>query len=391
MFNFDYQSGTKVIFGRGVVDRLGEEAAEIGRKALFVYGRESVKKSGLYDKICSQLKSAGIDWIEHGGVSANPMLSHVQAGVDKARDAGVDFILGAGGGSVIDESKGIAAGAANDADLWDLYSKKAIPSAALPVIAVQTLPATSSETNQAAVATNEATKEKFGLRHPLLVPAKAFLDPELTFTIPLKYTAYACFDMMSHMLEGYFTSTADFAPVHAGFTEGLAKAVKESLERVLENPEDYDARASIMWAGSLAWNGIANAGLEGAKIPCHMFEHPLSGLYNVAHGAGLAVVMPAWLEFKKHEITAKIISFGEKILETKGLADAADEIEAANLVIAEFRSWLKRIGCPGNMTELGVGNPDISKLVKHTRILSGQWNITGYSDEDMAAVYRLCI
>ncbi|MDC7228301.1 MAG: iron-containing alcohol dehydrogenase [Spirochaetales bacterium] len=391
MLNFDYQSGTKVIFGKGVIDRLGEEALELGRRALLVYGRESIKKSGLYDRICRQLQSAGIEWVEHGGVSANPMISHVQAGVDKARESSVDFIIGAGGGSVIDESKGIAAGAANDVPLWDLYSKKAVPAAALPVLAVQTLPATSSETNQVGVATNEETKEKFGLRHPLLVPAKAFMDPELTFTIPLKYTAYAGFDMMSHMLEGYFTSTADFAPVHDGFAEGLVKAVKLSLERVLQNPEDYDARASIMWAGTLAWNGIANAGLEGAKIPCHMFEHPLSGLYNVAHGAGLAVVMPAWLEFKKNDVAARIISFGEKILDMKNLSDAADDTAAAGLVIAEFRSWLKSIGCPGTLGELGIENPDMNELVKHAEILSGQWNIDGYSKKDMAEVYRLCL
>lgn len=391
MVNFEYQSATKVIFGRGVLDRLGEESAILGNKALFVYGRESIKKSGLYDNILGQLLSAGIEVVEHGGVSANPVLSHVQSGVDKARESGADFIIGAGGGSVIDESKGIAAGAANDVPLWDLYSKKAAPTAALPVVAIQTLPATSSETNQAAVATNDETQEKFGLRHALLVPAVAFLDPELTFTIPLQYTAYACFDMMSHMLEGYFTSTADFAPVHDGFAEGLVKAVKLSLERVLKNPEDYDARASIMWAGSLAWNGLANAGLEGAKIPSHMFEHPLSGLYNVAHGAGLGVVMPAWLEYKKSELAPRIISFGKNILGMTELSEAVNDIKAADKVIAEFRAWLSSVGCPGNFEELGIENPDIDELVKHTRILSGMWGITGYSDEDMAAVYRLCL
>ena len=391
MLNFDYQSGTKVIFGRGVIDRIGEESAEFGKKVLLVYGKESIKKSGLYDKILSRLKSAGIEVVEHGGVSANPVLSHVRAGADLARKSGVDFIVGAGGGSVIDASKGIAAGAANNAELWDLYSKKAEVKAALPVVAVQTLPATSSETNAAAVATNEATGEKFGLRSPLIVPAKAFLDPELTFSIPKEYTAYACFDMMSHMLESYFTSTADFAPVHDGFNEGLIRAVKLSLERVLIDPADYDARASIMWAGALAWNGLSNAGLEGARIPNHMFEHPLSGLYNVAHGAGLAVVMPAWLEFKKYELTEKIISFGERILGINGLDDISDRQKAADTVIAGFRKWLKEIGCPANLAELGVDDPNIDELVRHAQILCGQWNISGYTDDDLEAVYRLCM
>ena len=265
MTNFDFYSPTKVMFGRGVVNRLAEETSGYGKKALLVYGRESIKKSGLYEQILNQLKTAGIEVVEHGGVSANPELSHALEGVKKARLQSVDFIIGAGGGSVIDESKGIAAGAANDEPLWDLYSKKAEVKSALPVIAIQTLPATSSETNLAAVLTNTDTNEKFGLRSPHIAPAKAFLDPELTFSIPLKYTAYACFDIMSHLLEGYFTTTAEFSPVHDGFVEGLARAVKISLERVLKNPHDFDARSSIMWAGSLAWNGIANAGLDGLK------------------------------------------------------------------------------------------------------------------------------
>ena len=384
MQNFEFYSPTKVIFGKGVVDRLGEEAAEFGKKALFVYGRDSIKKSGLYERILEQLKSAGIEVFEHGGVSANPMLDHALEGVRKAKNESVDFIIGAGGGSVIDECKGIAAGTVSDAELWDLYTRVSPVTGALPVVAVQTLPATSSETNQAAVLTNEQTNEKFAIRSPYIVPKKAFLDPELTFSIPLKYTAYACFDIISHLLEGYFTSTADFAPVHFGFVEGLAGAVKSSLERVLKNPQDFDARASIMWAGALAWNGIANAGLDGAKIPNHMFEHPLSGIYNVPHGAGLAVVMPAWLEFKKDEIADRIISFGERILGLKNVDDA-------DFVIYEFKTWIKSIGCPVTMGELGIEKPDMNKLIKQVKSLAVTWNIPGYSDEDIKSVYRICM
>ena len=251
------------------------------------------------------------------------------------------------------------------------------------MIAIQTLPATSSETNQVSVVTNTDTNEKYGLRSPLIVPAKAFLDPELTFSIPAQYTAYACFDIMSHLLEGYFTTTSEFAPVHDGFVEGLAKAVKMSLERVLENPEDYDARASIMWAGALAWNGIANAGLDGARIPSHMLEHPLSAVYKVAHGAGLAVVMPAWLEYKKDDISSRIISFGKNVL---GLNHTDD----ADQVIKEFRKWLKTIGCPGSLAELGIENPDIPELVNQAKKLSVFWNLENYTAEDIEAVYRLC-
>ncbi|MDY7027559.1 MAG: iron-containing alcohol dehydrogenase, partial [Spirochaetota bacterium] len=243
MTNFEFYSPTKVIFGKDVVSRLGQEAKEFGGKALLLYGRESIKKNGLYDLIVKQCAEAGIELTEHSGVSPNPVLSHASEGVRIAREADVDFIIAAGGGSVIDESKVISAGTANDAPLWDLVSRKAPVEKALPIVAIQTLPATSSETNQVGVLTNKETNEKFSIKSPLLVPAKAFLDPQLTFTIPKKYSAYACFDIMSHMLEGYFTTTADFAPAHEGFVEGLSGAVKISLDRILKDPEDYEARA----------------------------------------------------------------------------------------------------------------------------------------------------
>ena len=391
MNNFEFYSPTKVIFGKGVVSRLGAEAAEIGKKALLVYGLESIKKSGLYDQVLKQCADAGIGLIEHSGVSPNPVVHHAEEGVRKAREGRVDFILAVGGGSVIDEAKAIAAGAANDAAIWDLAMKKASIDTALPVVAVQTLPATSSETNQVGVLTNEKTNEKVGIRSPLIVPVKSFLDPELTFTIPKKYTAYACFDIMSHMLEGYFTMTAEFAPVHEGFVEGLVSAVMASLERIMKNPADFDARAAVMWAGALAWNGIANAGLEGAMIPNHMLEHPLSAVYDVSHGAGLAVVFPAWLEYKKGEITGRILRFGEKILGMKDLTGDNDSLEAADKVIERFRTWIASVGCPLTMRELGIENPDIDELVKQAGTLCRLWGIPDYTAEDLEAIYRSCV
>ena len=386
MNNFVFQSGTKIIFGRGVVGQIGDEAAELGKKALLIYGRESIKKSGLYKLICDKLEAAGISITEHSGVSANPVLTHTEEGVKKAKDFGADMIIAAGGGSVIDEGKVIAAGARFSGDLWDLISGKSPVEDALPVIAVQTLPATSSETNEVGVITNEATNEKFGLRSPRMVPAKAFLDPELTFTIPLKYTAYACFDIMSHMLEGYLTTTAEFAPVNDGFAEGLCTAVKAGLERILKNPEDYDARAAVMWAGALAWNGLTNAGLEGALIPNHMLAHPLGAVYNAPHGAALASIFPAWMSYRKEENRARILRFGEKILGMKDLDTAAPD--AADRVIEEFSKWIKSIGCPLTMKEMGIENPDIDELVKQARTLCGMWGIPGYTDKDLEAIYR---
>ena len=390
MTNFEYYSPTKVIFGKGVISGIGNEAVPYGKKALLLYGKQSLKTSGLYDLIMDKLTEAGIQVVELGGVEPNPVLPHALKGIELAKKESVDFIIAAGGGSVIDEAKGIAAGMYGEADLWDYYSGVETVKKALPIIAVQTQPATSSETNSIGVLTNPERGEKFGLSSSHLVPVVAFLDPEVTFTIPLKYTSYACFDIMCHMLEGYFTTTAAYSPIQDGFVEGLTKGVKESLIRVLKTPDDYEARAAIMWAGALAWNGLANSGLEGAATPNHMLEHPMSGLYNVAHGAGLAVAMPAWLKFKKKEISDRILRFGEKILEMEGLYDG-DKDSACDKVIARFEEFIRSIGCPLNFTELGIKDPDFEELTRHVQILSKLWDIPGYSDEDIKAIFSLCI
>ena len=390
MKNFEFYSPTKIIFGRGVVSGIGEECLKVGRKALFLYGKDSIKKNGLYKTICESLSLAGVEWVELSGVQPNPILTHAEAGGKIARNEKVDFILAVGGGSVIDEAKAIADASCTDIPLWDFYEKKAQVERAIPIVAVQTLPATSSETNQAGVLTNENTNEKFGLRSPLFVPVKAFLDPELTFSIPPKYTAYACFDIMCHMMEGYFTMTESFVPVHEGFVEGLVKAVMKSLERILIDPTDYDARASVMWAGALAWNGMANAGLEGAAIPCHMIEHPLSAVYDISHGAGLSIIYPAWLKHQKEVITDRILKFGEKILEMKDL-NRHSSLEACDLVIHQFEEWISSVGCPHSLSQIGVINPDIDELVTQTLKLGQYWGITDYSSDDIESILQNCL
>ena len=390
MNDFMFYSPAKVLFGKGVIADIGKESRPYGRKALLLYGKESLKTSGLYDLIIENLKNEGIEVVEHPGVQPNPVLPHALEGAEIARREGVDFIVAAGGGSVIDEAKGIASGVYAEGDLWDYYSGKKTVRKSLPIIAVQTQPATSSETNMVGVLTNPERGEKFGLRSPLNVPKVAFLDPETTFSIPLKYTSYACFDILSHLLEGYFTTTAEFSPVQDGIVEGLATAVIDSLDRVLKDPSDYDARGSIMWAGALAWNGLANAGLKGAAIPNHMFEHPLSALYDVAHGAGLAVLMPAWMKFRKEKIAERIIKFGLKILRMEEL-DTTDREGACDLVIGRFEEYISSIGCPLTLRDAGIESPDMDELVKQVNTLSKLWGIEGYSDSDIREVYSLCL
>ena len=391
MQNFEFYSPTKVIFGNDILKDIGTTAKQFGKRAVLVYGKNSIKNSGLYDQIIQLLKEESISIIEHPGVKPNPELSHAEQGVKKALEYKAEMIIAVGGGSVIDESKAIAAGACYNGFLWDFYSTKATVKNALPLIAVQTIPATSSETNQVSVLTNTKTNEKFGLRSPHIAPKVAFLDPSLTFTIPLEYTAFASFDIMSHLLEGYFTSTDSFAPVQDGFVEGLVKAVMLAFENVQKNPKDWNARASLMWAGALAWNGLGNAGVEGASTPNHMLEHPLSAVYDIAHGAGLAVIFPVWLKYKKESLAPRIILFGQKILEMDNEIKGLPENLACDRIIEKFSTWIGNTGCPLSLKDAGIENPDIPLLVKQARTLCGLWGISGYTDKDLEAVYRLAL
>ena len=390
MNNFTLNIPTRIEFGKGVLTSIGTAAAQYGKTALLVYGGGSIKKNGVYDTVRKSLGEAGIRVIEHPGVKPNPVLAHAEEGAALARKEGADCIVAAGGGSVIDESKAIAVGVRNEGPLWDYYAGKKTPADALPLLAVQTMPATSSEMNMISVLTKEETKEKWSCRSELLYPKVSYLDPTTTLSIPLTQTAYACTDILSHVLEGYFTSTDPFAPVQDGYVEGIAKAVIRSMDRLLENPEDYEARAAVMWAGALAWNGICNAGVEGAGIPNHMLEHPLSAVYDMPHGAGLSIIIPAWLKFKSRQIAPRLLMFGGEILGSEGLDDARPLEEKLTQVIGEFESWLGKIGTPTRLTEAGISDPDFGELIKQARALCGLWGVEGYSDEDIEAVYRLC-
>jgi alcohol dehydrogenase YqhD (iron-dependent ADH family) len=391
MQNFEFHAPTRVIFGNDILKDIGIAAKEFGTKALLVYGQKSIMESGVYDEVKNLLIKAGISVTDYSGVKPNPDLPHASKGAATAIESGAEMIIAVGGGSVIDESKAIAAGACYAGNLWDFYDQTESIKKALPILAVQTLPATSSETNQVSVLTNPKNNEKFGARSPFIIPKIAFLDPSLTFTIPLKYTAYASFDIMSHLMEGYFTSMDNYTPVQDGFVEGLVKAVMISFNLVQKNPKDWDARASLMWAGALAWNGLCTAGVKGASIPNHMLEHPLSSVYDIAHGAGLSAIFPSWLRYKKDTIAHRIIRFGENILEIGSEIKGLTESQACDKIIDKFSTWIRNAGCPLSLNEAGIENPDIPELVKHARTLCGLWGLDGYTNEDLENIYKMAI
>ncbi len=386
MENFTYQNPTKILFGTGFLPSVGDETGKYGKKALLVYGRNSIKKLGLYDRIVEALQDAGIEIVEHPGVQPNPTLSHARQGVELCRRAGVDVIVAAGGGSVIDEAKSIAAGVkAPHADVWDFFMQKETINEALPLITVLTMPATGTEMNGSMVITNEENQVKSGIVAHALHPKVSFLDPSVTTSIPASTTAHGCSDMIAHLAEGYFNSQETFAPVPDGYIEGIIRGIMKSTEKVMRDPEDYDGRANLMWGATLAWNGIGQRGFKGFCVPCHMMEHPISGVYDIAHGAGLSIVIPAWLKYKKETIRERIISFGRNVMNIDVDSSPAPE----DTVIKELENWYRKIGTPVTFQESGIKEPDLDELARQADFLSSYMGISEYSEEDIKNIYKL--
>ncbi len=383
MNNFIFQNPTKIIFGKNILNKVGEEVMKHGKNVMLVYGKNSIKENGVYDAVIASLKQVNITVIEFSGVKGNPILSHTRQGVIKAKENNIDVILAVGGGSVIDESKAIAAAAVSENDIWDFYLGKAVMKNALPIVCVLTLPATGSEMNSGSVLTNDETQEKFSMGGMYTYPKASFLDPEITYTLSLKQTAYACSDIMSHLMEAYFTTTSKFLPIQSGYAEGIIKGVMTSMLALMKDPNNYEARASLMWGATLGLNGIGAAGVPGAYFPSHALEHPISGVYDIAHGAGLSITTPAWLKFKKDEIKDRILMFGNNIL---GLDTLSTDV-----VIEKLEEFYKSIATPIRFADAGIDSPDIDLLAFHANKMFRAWGNTNYSLEDLKTIYKSAI
>jgi alcohol dehydrogenase YqhD (iron-dependent ADH family) len=383
MNNFSYYNPTRIHFGRGVIDQLGSElSARDIRIVLLVYGGGSIKQNGVYDSVLAQLTQASVEVVEHPGVQGNPRLSHVRDGVVLAKDHQVDLVLGVGGGSVIDSSKAIALGAASDCDVWDFFAKREIPKQTLPVMAVLTLPATGSEMNGICVVSNEETDEKVAVTAPGLInPVVSFLDPQTTVTLSMAQTAYACADVLSHVMEGYLTTSADQLPVQDRQMEGVMLAVMDAMRVLQQDPANYDARADFMWSATLAWSGICHAGMPDWGMPNHALEMPLSAVYDIAHGAGLSIVIPAWIRVVGEQHKHRVLQFGRTVL---GI-DAERVEEVADALVGYYRS----VGTPVSCQDAGI-ELDIDRL---TELAFGSFykrGMTNYTHEVIRAVYEQC-
>lgn len=361
MNNFTFYSPTEFVFGRETESRTAELVKKYGgSKVLIVYGGGSVIRSGLLARVESVLSDAGIAYVELGGIQPNPTDPKVYEGIELGRREGIDFILPVGGGSVIDTAKAIAVGIPYEGDFWDFFIGKAVPEKAVRIGVVLTIPAAGSEGSGNSVITKLDGLKKLSLRTPeVLRPAFAVMNPELTYTLPAWQTACGITDMMAHIMERYFTNTED-TEVTDRICEGTLKAIIYEAMRVTIEPCNYGARANLMWAGMIAHNGTCGVGCE-EDWSSHFLEHEISAVYNVSHGAGLAVIFPAWLTYMAEHHAGKVAQYAARVWDVPKSTDCkAMALEG----IRRFKSFLHSIGMPVTFRELGIEHPDIDLLVK---------------------------
>jgi alcohol dehydrogenase YqhD (iron-dependent ADH family) len=380
MNDFVYYAPTHFVFGRGVTDQTGEKLSELGhKKALVVYGQGSVVRTGTLKRVLDSLDAAGIEHAELAGARPNPEVTLVRQGISQAREKNVDVILAVGGGSVIDTAKAISLGVAYEGDVWDIFMKKVSPVAeGKPAVAdVLTLPAAGSEGSDSCVISNDELSLKRGVSTPLNRPELSIMDPELTFTLPAYQTAAGVTDMCAHIMERYFSAAGD-VPVTDQVACGLIRSLIETAPVAIANPNDYDARASIMWAGTLAHNDIAGLGRNAVPTKraggweSHALEHELSAHDpKITHGAGLAVIFPAWMRYVWRENPQRFLSFGrdvfdiEPVDEEDGVDVTPDEAvaDAVEATIDELQAFFVSLGMPRTLGELGVTAEDIPELL----------------------------
>lgn len=388
MNNFNFYSPTYFVFGKGRENESGKLVKQFkGSKVLIHYGSGSVVKSGLLDRVKNSLKEVGVYFTELGGVVPNPRSGLVYQGIDICKKENIDFILAVGGGSAIDSAKAIAIGALYDGDFWDFYSGKRIERA-LPVATILTLTAAGSEGSTGSVITHENGMLKRSANSDLIRPVFSILNPELTCTLPPYQTAAGAADMIAHVMERYFTNTKE-VEITDRVGEAIIKTIIKETPKALKNPNDYEARANLMWAGMLAHNDICGVGRE-QDWATHMLEHELSGLYDVTHGAGLAVMFPAWMKYVMHHDVARFAQFAVRIWDCE--MDFQHPENTALQGIARYELFMKSIGMPVRFTELGARAEDIPVLVKTLGL--GKRTLGSFvklTEEDVRKIYELAV
>ncbi len=390
MLNFEYYTPTRVVFGKNTEDQVGRLVKEQNcKKVLVHYGSQSAVKSGLLDRIYASLKEASIEYVSLGGVVPNPRISKAREGIELCRKEGVDFILAVGGGSVIDSAKAIGYGVACGGDVWDFYSKKRIPTDCLPIGCVLTIAAAGSEMSNSSVLTNEEGWLKRGCNNDLCRCRFAVMNPELTYTLPKYQTASGCVDILMHTMERYFNNNQSM-DLTDHLCEALMRTVMMNGRILMQSPENYDARAEIMWAGSLSHNGLMGCGTDGGDWSCHQLEHELGGMFDVAHGAGLAAVWGSWARYVMDANVERFAQFACNVFE---IPCGSDLKEAALKGIEAMEQFYRYMEMPTSVSDLGITLTDeqIETLsykcsFENTRTIGV---VKKLNMEDMANIYRM--
>ena len=386
MEDFVFTYVTQVIFGKDGISKLAKKIKEKSpdaKKVMIVYGSDRIKTSGLFDKIVNNLNSAGIDYVELGGVKPNPRLSKVYEGINICKNQPIDFIIAIGGGSVIDTAKAVGCGAKYDGDVWDFFNGKA-PTDTIKVCSILTIPAAGSETSLSCVVTNENGWLKKSINNDAIRPVFAILDPELTYSLPKYQIGAGVFDMLSHVMERYFTNTK-----HVDLTDRMCEAVMKTIinygPKTYADPNNYQYRSEIMWAGSIAHNGLLNTGRE-QDWASHRIGMELSGIYDTTHGASLAIITPHWMKYVYKENVQRFAQFANRVLDVPYMP--GEEEKMAALGIHRFELFLKEIGLPSSLQELGVTEEDIAVM---THKCHSAGNLKKLDENDIWNIYHLAV
>jgi len=386
MQNFEYCNKTKIIFGKDTENQVGSETAKYAKRILLHHSGNSAVKSGLIDKVKTSLKNAGVECVELTGVLPNPRLSLVKEGVNIVKKEKLEFILAVGGGSAIDSAKAIAVGAVNDGELWDFFERKKSTDKALPVGTVVTIPAAGSESSISCVITNEEGPWKRGINYQCIRPVFSIMNPELTYTLPPYQTACGITDMMAHIMERYFTKV-QHVELTDELCEGALRAIIRNARKIFSGGEkNYDARAEIMWAGTIAHNGLLDTGRIG-DWASHALDHELSALFDLAHGAGLAIIFPAWLRYNIKEDTPRLARFAAKVW---GVDGAFYDYEQAALEgVLRMENFFRSIGMPIRFADASIDPAKIPEMAKRAVHFGAIGNYRKLEEKDAEAIYRL--
>lgn len=392
MFDFSYFTPTEINFGKGFVGHAGALVKKYGgKKVLIHYGGKSALRSGVLEQVMNSLDAVGIEHVELGGVVPNPHISKVYEGIALCKEEHVDFLLAVGGGSVIDSTKAIGYGLANEGDVWELFDQTRSADGCLPIGVVLTIAAAGSEMSNSCVITKEGSGEKRAYNDDISRPRFAVMDPEVTMTLPDYQTACGCADILMHTEERYFTNGGNMELTDS-IAEALMRTVIKNAYILKQDPANYDARAEVMWAGSLSHNGLTGCGNDGGDFACHMLEHEMGGMFDVAHGAGLAAIWPSWARYVYQNCLPRFKRFA---LQVMGVKDEGSDEEIALAGISAMESFYRAIGMPTNMKELGIepSKEQIAEMAHSCTAAAGgpMGSAKVLNTEDMIAIYKMAM